>query len=100
MKFRLFLVAALFVPNLWAQATHQVFATNEGSQDISVIDGASDEVVATLKDVGKPRGLTLCPNDKRLYVTNQKDSQLLVIDTLTQKAVSYTHLTLPTIYSV
>ena len=70
-------LACVAVPT---HANPLVFTSNEGSQSISVIDGVKDEVVTTIQDVGKPRGLTLCAHDPNLYVADQKNEQLLVID--------------------
>ena len=51
-----------------AQQGYLVYATNEDSNNVSVIDGASNQVVATI-DIGKrPRGLKVSPDGSRLYV--------------------------------
>ena len=66
-----------------ALAADQIFVTNEGSGDISVIDRKTDVVTQTIQAGGKPRGLALCKNNPNLYVSNQKGSQLQAIDTRT-----------------
>src|SRR5206468_7102915 len=43
--------------------------SNERSGDISVIDGATDSVVATFKAGKRPRGIHAAPDGKRLFVT-------------------------------
>src|SRR5215216_836200 len=49
--------------------TYFVYVSNERSGNVSVIDGESDAVVATV-DVGKrPRGIHAAPDGKRLFVT-------------------------------
>src|SRR5438034_3498166 len=55
-----------------AQAEGQsyfVYVSNERSGDISVIDGATDSVVATFKAGKRPRGIHAAPDGKRLFVT-------------------------------
>src|SRR5882672_5126477 len=46
-----------------------VYVSNERSGDISVIDGATDAVVATFKAGKRPRGIHAAPDAKRLFVT-------------------------------
>jgi YVTN family beta-propeller protein len=46
-----------------------VYVSNERSGDISVIDGATDSVVATFKAGKRPRGIQAAPDGKRLFVT-------------------------------
>src|SRR5258707_3941905 len=46
-----------------------VYVSNERSGDISVIDGATDAVVATFKAGKRPRGIHAAPDSKRLFVT-------------------------------
>ena len=61
-------------------AQSRAYATNEGAGTISVIDVATDEVISTIETGGKPRGLAVCKNSKKLYVTEQTKAQLWVID--------------------
>jgi YVTN family beta-propeller protein len=46
-----------------------VYVSNERSGDISVIDGATDAVVATFKAGKRPRGIHAAPDGKRVFVT-------------------------------
>jgi YVTN family beta-propeller protein len=46
-----------------------VFVSNERSGDVTVIDGATDDVVATFKVGKRPRGIHAAPDGKRLFVT-------------------------------
>jgi YVTN family beta-propeller protein len=46
-----------------------VFVSNERSGDVSVIDGATDAVVATFKVGKRPRGIHATPDGKRVFVT-------------------------------
>ncbi len=62
------------------------YLPNEKSGILSVIDCATDAVVATIKAGDKPRGLALSKDGKTLYVSDQAHNALLVID-LVQRAV-------------
>jgi len=61
--FALTLVAATAVAQ-----DYVVYATNEDSNDVSIIDGASNAVIATVAVGKRPRGLKVSPNGSRLYV--------------------------------
>src|SRR5207245_7269567 len=50
-------------------ADYFVYVSNERSGDISVIDGATDSVVATFKAGKRPRGIHATPNGRRVFVT-------------------------------
>jgi YVTN family beta-propeller protein len=49
--------------------SYLVFVSNERSGDVTVIDGASDAVVATFPVGKRPRGIHATPDGKRLFVT-------------------------------
>lgn len=55
------------VPPLQA-GNYRVLVTNERSGDLSVIDGATHQVLATVPLGKRPRGLKISPDGKRLYV--------------------------------
>src|SRR6266481_9833698 len=65
---------------LSAWAAPFAYVPNERSGTISVIDTASDEVVATIKTGGKPRGTAVAPDGRWLYVSDQPSGSLLVVD--------------------
>src|SRR5881397_3275907 len=46
-----------------------VFVSNERSGDVSVIDGATDAVVATFKVGKRPHGIHAAPDGTRVFVT-------------------------------
>ena len=52
---------------------------------VSVIDTATDKVTATFKVGGKPRGIALSPDGKRLYLSDQTANALLVVDAATRR---------------
>jgi YVTN family beta-propeller protein len=55
--------------------------TNFFSQNVSVIDTATNKVTATVKVGTYPLGVAVDPNGKKLYVTNLGSSDVSVIDT-------------------
>jgi YVTN family beta-propeller protein len=77
-----------------------VYISNEYSADISVIDSATDEVIATIDISGRPgevrpRGLAVSPDGRHIYVsvsdfhpTLETDEDMIaVIDVLTNEVV-------------
>src|SRR5881392_3235627 len=46
-----------------------VFVSNERSGDVTAIDGATDDVVATFKVGKRPRGIRATPDGQRVFVT-------------------------------
>ena len=48
-----------------ARAAPFAYVPNERSGTVSVIDTASDQVVATIKTGGKPRGIAASPDGRR-----------------------------------
>jgi YVTN family beta-propeller protein len=47
---------------------YHVYITNEKGGDVSVIDGATREVVATIPVGKRPRGIRVSPDGKTLFV--------------------------------
>src|SRR5204862_4540601 len=50
------------------ESTYRIYVTNEASGDLSVIDPAKHEVVATVKLGKRPRGIHASPDGKTIYV--------------------------------
>jgi YVTN family beta-propeller protein len=48
---------------------YTIFVSNERSGDVTVIDGATDAVVATFPVGKRPRGIHASPDGKRIFVT-------------------------------
>src|SRR6185295_2261640 len=74
MRFRRCVVSAilLFAGTVFVCAEspkYLVFVSNERSDDITVIDGASEEVVATFRVGKRPRGIHAAPDGNRVFVT-------------------------------
>ena len=51
-----------------APPAYRIYVTNETSNDISVIDSATNQVVATVPVGKRPRGARLSPDGKFLYI--------------------------------
>src|SRR5713101_7799064 len=68
---------ALAVP---AQAQIHAYIVNTGSNSVSVIDAASNTVVATVSVGALPFGVAITRDGARAYVTNATDNTVSVID--------------------
>ncbi|MDB5465810.1 MAG: hypothetical protein JWQ46_572 [Phenylobacterium sp.] len=55
-------------PGASAQGAYRVYVTNERSDDLTVIDGASRQVVATIPLGKRPRGIRLSADGRTLYI--------------------------------
>src|SRR6202012_4644372 len=51
-----------------APQSYQIYVTNERSGDLTVIDGGSFKVVATIPVGKRPRGIHVSPDGKTVYV--------------------------------
>ena len=69
---------ALMLCSTLAAAAPFAYVPNEGSGTVSVIDTASDQVVANIAAGQKPRGLAISGN--WLYVSDQPNNRLQLID--------------------
>src|SRR5881398_1590389 len=91
---RLALLAALLVPCAAAaqRRAQLAFVSNEASHDVSVIDVATNRVVATIALGVRPRGIQASPDGRRVYVslsddrpnTTTRDDAIAVIDVATR----------------
>lgn len=62
-----------------------VYVANEGSGTVSIIDTASNAVVATIPVGPNPRHAAVTPDGTRLYVVCANDPGVVVIDTATRR---------------
>jgi len=60
--------------------TNRIYVANSGSNNVSVIDGASNTVVATVAVGSNPRGVAVNPTTNHIYVTDNFSSNVSVID--------------------
>jgi YVTN family beta-propeller protein len=61
-------LAAGFPATLEAATTYEVYVTNERSGDVTVINGSSLQVVATIPVGKRPRGIHVSPDGKVVYI--------------------------------
>jgi len=61
-------------------STNRIYVANYNSNNVSVIDGASNTVVATVATGSNPEQMALNPSTNRVYVTNPGSNNLSVID--------------------
>src|SRR5438105_1116204 len=63
------------------------YITNGGSNSVSVIDTATNRVVATIPFGSNPRGLAIDSNGSSVYVTNFGSGTVSVIDVATNTVI-------------
>ncbi|MFD8738261.1 YncE family protein [Streptomyces sp. NPDC059618] len=89
----LVVVAGLALPMVAPQAAQAVppgtyaYVTNFNANTVSVINTATDTVVATVPVGLEPLGVAVSPNGTRAYVTNRADDTVSVINTATDTVV-------------
>ena len=80
----------LAATTLSAQAAPvRVFVTNEESNEVSVIDGATNKVIARVPVGPRPRGIGVSPDHREIYVAVSGESKIAVIDPATLKVVRH-----------
>ncbi|HWP96129.1 MAG TPA: stalk domain-containing protein [Syntrophomonadaceae bacterium] len=62
------------------QNTNTIYVANKGSLDVTVMDGATDTVKATVPAGTYPRCIAVNPDAKKTYITNQQDKTVTVIN--------------------
>jgi YVTN family beta-propeller protein len=68
------------------RAANNIYVANTGSGNLSVIDGASDAVVATIPGEAHPYAIASNEATGTLYVTNTYNNAVTVIDGRTDTA--------------
>lgn len=74
-------------PLSWAAQTGRIFITNEGSDDLTVINGKTLEVEQTIPVGKRPRGIGLSPDASELYVAVSDENLIAVLDPGTLKTL-------------
>ena len=83
-----FLAACTFAASVpLAFAAPFAYVPNEGSSTLSVIDTATDQVVAEIPAGKKPRGTVISLDGRTAYVSDQPNNQLVRIDLVARKQV-------------
>src|SRR6266853_1562919 len=81
-------LSLLLLPTPTAHATPFAYITNNGSNNVSVIDTASNTVTATVAVGPYPTGVAVNPAGTRVYVTNQAGNTVSVLDTSTNTVIA------------
>ena len=71
--------------------SNKIYVTNIGDNTVSVINGTTDQLVSTIKQLPtgiKPAGIAINTSTNRMYVTDLKSGSVFIIDTLTDKPVN------------
>jgi YVTN family beta-propeller protein len=68
----------------------RAYVTNEGSNSVSVIDTATNTVIATVPVGLAPFGVAITPDGTQAYVANKNSNTVSVIDTATNTVVATT----------
>src|SRR3989442_6835324 len=84
----LFALLALMIGATSVQAQPFAYVANQGSSTVSVIDTASNTVVATIPVGSSPNGVAITPNGAFVYVANEGSSSVSVIDTASNTVVA------------
>src|SRR5215468_104054 len=58
----------------------RIIQTNSAGDNIHIIDVGTNKVVGEIKGIEAPHGLVVAPNGSRIYVSEQADRTLTVID--------------------
>jgi len=69
------------------ETTNTLYVVNQGSNDVTVIDGATNSVITTISVGTSPSGAEFIGSVNRLYVLNQGSSNISVIDTTTNTVI-------------
>jgi YVTN family beta-propeller protein len=80
-------LALTLSPAAFVQAEPFAYITNQGSHDVSVIDLASQKVVATVPVGRSPAGVAASSRAGRVFISNPDSKTISVIDMSTQQVV-------------
>jgi PQQ-dependent catabolism-associated beta-propeller protein len=67
------------------KSTDLVFVSNEGANEIEVLDGATGRLEAPLRTGERPRGMALSPDGRTLYVAASNANRIEAWDVATRK---------------
>jgi YVTN family beta-propeller protein len=68
-----------------ACAAEEAFVTNQLSDNLTVVDLATAQAIATIAIGGKPAGVAVAPDGRFAYVTSPDARALTVIDAATRQ---------------
>ncbi len=62
------------------QSKLRVIQTNSAGDNVHIIDPVSNKVVGEIKGIEAPHGVAVAPNGSRIYISEQADKTLTVVD--------------------
>src|SRR5882762_1834295 len=62
------------------QSKLRIIQTNSAGDNIHIIDAATNKVVGEIKGIEAPHGVAVAPDGSRIYVSEQADRTLTVVD--------------------
>jgi YVTN family beta-propeller protein len=83
--FSVFLTLSLALP-VFADKV-RIYISDEGGDEIQVIDPATQTIVQTIKGIESPQGMGFSPDGKLVYVTSYAEPKLEVVDQKSGKIV-------------
>ena len=78
--------AAVAVMTSTAQAL-ELFVTNEKGNSVTIVDGTTLEVLASVPVGNRPRGIVISPDGKYVYICASDDDEIQIFDTASRKVV-------------
>jgi PQQ-dependent catabolism-associated beta-propeller protein len=74
------MLLTFFVSSASAAPTGRIFVTNEKGDSVSVINGTTLEIEATIEIGERPRGIGVSPDGSELYVAVSEENKIKVVD--------------------
>jgi YVTN family beta-propeller protein len=62
------------------QSKLRIVQTNSAGDNVHIIDAVSNKVVGEIKGIEAPHGLAVAPDGSRIYISEQADRTLVVVD--------------------
>jgi YVTN family beta-propeller protein len=62
------------------QSKLRIVQTNSAGDNVHIIDAATNKVVGEIKGIEAPHGLAVAPDGSRIYISEQADKTLVVVD--------------------
>lgn len=81
------LLSVFITMSVNAAPTGRIFITNERGNSVSVINGSTLEVEATIEIGERPRGIGLSPDGSELYVAVSEENKIKVVDPVSLKII-------------
>src|SRR5271168_1193526 len=69
-----------FSPLAAQQSKLRIIQTNSAGDNIHIIDPVTNKVVGEIKGIEAPHGIAVAPDGSRIYVSEESDKTLTVVD--------------------